>query len=98
MAWVAAQRGWHMAVPHFRGCSGEVNRGPRAYHSGDVQEVDWILRRLRARSSRPLHVVGVSLGGNALARWAGLQADKAARSEEHTSELQSPCNLVCRLL
>src|SRR2546426_8730314 len=26
----------------------------------------------------------------------GLAAD--ARSEEHTSELQSPCNLVCRLL
>src|SRR5256885_10074711 len=23
---------------------------------------------------------------------------KACRSEEHTSELQSPCNLVCRLL
>src|SRR5205807_5163848 len=27
--------------------------------------------------------------------WAPLHAD---RSEEHTSELQSPCNLVCRLL
>src|SRR2546426_5115978 len=25
-------------------------------------------------------------------------ADRRARSEEHTSELQSPCNLVCRLL
>src|SRR5256885_7827743 len=25
-------------------------------------------------------------------------ARAAARSEEHTSELQSPCNLVCRLL
>src|SRR2546426_3022726 len=24
--------------------------------------------------------------------------DAVARSEEHTSELQSPCNLVCRLL
>src|SRR5256885_11786132 len=24
--------------------------------------------------------------------------DRAPRSEEHTSELQSPCNLVCRLL
>src|SRR5205807_3062524 len=24
--------------------------------------------------------------------------DGSARSEEHTSELQSPCNLVCRLL
>src|SRR2546426_7475470 len=27
-----------------------------------------------------------------------LQAHKPSRSEEHTSELQSPCNLVCRLL
>src|SRR2546426_8694377 len=25
-------------------------------------------------------------------------ADERVRSEEHTSELQSPCNLVCRLL
>src|SRR5256885_4454840 len=28
----------------------------------------------------------------------GWLVDGAARSEEHTSELQSPCNLVCRLL
>src|ERR1039457_2161049 len=27
-----------------------------------------------------------------------LAADPVRRSEEHTSELQSPCNLVCRLL
>src|SRR2546426_7263147 len=27
-----------------------------------------------------------------------LGQDRAPRSEEHTSELQSPCNLVCRLL
>src|SRR2546426_8261775 len=26
------------------------------------------------------------------------QAQERLRSEEHTSELQSPCNLVCRLL
>src|SRR5256885_7151328 len=28
----------------------------------------------------------------------GVDIRKPARSEEHTSELQSPCNLVCRLL
>src|SRR5256885_12217601 len=28
----------------------------------------------------------------------GLSALTERRSEEHTSELQSPCNLVCRLL
>src|SRR2546426_7962127 len=31
-------------------------------------------------------------------RRAGRPSDTEARSEEHTSELQSPCNLVCRLL
>ena len=30
--------------------------------------------------------------------WNGGQPDHPNRSEEHTSELQSPCNLVCRLL
>src|SRR2546426_12110344 len=29
---------------------------------------------------------------------ARLKRSRALRSEEHTSELQSPCNLVCRLL
>src|SRR5256885_11468589 len=29
---------------------------------------------------------------------AGPEVTMAMRSEEHTSELQSPCNLVCRLL
>src|SRR5256885_3308530 len=28
----------------------------------------------------------------------GMIVDAVVRSEEHTSELQSPCNLVCRLL
>src|ERR1022692_924551 len=30
--------------------------------------------------------------------FAGRRHAKSFRSEEHTSELQSPCNLVCRLL
>jgi predicted alpha/beta-fold hydrolase len=67
--WAHAQ-GWDYAVPHFRGCSGELNLGPRAYHSGDHAEIDWILRKLALSHAGPLLVVGVSLGGNALLRWA----------------------------
>src|SRR5256885_10300820 len=33
-----------------------------------------------------------------ISRSTSASADRASRSEEHTSELQSPCNLVCRLL
>jgi hypothetical protein len=65
-------RGWTGVVSHFRGCSGESNRLPRAYHSGDSDEVDWVLRRLRQRHpERPIYVTGVSLGGNALLKWLG---------------------------
>src|SRR6516162_8369246 len=43
----AKQRGWRGSVLHFRGCSGEMNLLPRAYHSGDTEEIDWVLRRVR---------------------------------------------------
>jgi predicted alpha/beta-fold hydrolase len=74
-----ARRGWRGAVAHFRGCSGEPNRLPRAYHSGDADEIGWILRRLRAEAhAAPLFAVGVSLGGNALLKWLG--EDREAKS------------------
>jgi len=70
-----AALGWSGAVPHFRGCSGEMNHAPRFYHSGDAEEVNWIVRRLAADRKKHLssrfYAVGVSLGGNALLRWLG---------------------------
>lgn len=64
--------GWGGAVVHFRGCSGEQNRLPRAYHSGDSAEINWVLRRSRQNfPQRPLYAVGISLGGNALLKWLG---------------------------
>ena len=69
------KRGWRGAVPHFRGCSGEPNRLPRAYHSGDTDEIGWILRRLRSETTgASLFAMGVSLGGNALLKWLGEDA------------------------
>ncbi|WP_025602359.1 YheT family hydrolase [Burkholderia sp. WSM2230] len=74
----ARDYGWHGVVPHFRSCSGELNRLPRFYHLADSNEVDWILRRLRAVHRGPLVAAGVSLGGNVLLRWLGEQREDAA--------------------
>jgi len=72
LAHALRQRGWRGALPHFRGCSGEPNRLARAYHSGDSDEVDRMLRHvLPACGDAPLLAAGVSLGGNALLRWLG---------------------------
>ena len=87
---VAQARGWAYSVPHFRGCSGELNRGPRAYHSGDFEEIGWILQRLRAARSAPLLAVGVSLGGNALLRWAQEAGDSAAATAASVAAVCSP--------
>lgn len=90
----ARARGWAMALPHFRGCSGELNRGPRAYHSGDYEEVGWILRRLRERHGAALLVAGVSLGGNALMRWAEEARATAAQTAVAVASICSPIDLA----
>ena len=90
----AARAGWHFAVPHFRGCSGEINLAPRAYHSGDYEEVGWILERVRARASAPLVAAGVSLGGNALLRWAEEAGDTASRTAAAVTAVCSPIDLA----
>ena len=90
----AREQGLRYAVPHFRGCSGEVNRQPRAYHSGDYQEIDWILRRFRAAHAGPIIAVGISLGGNALLRWAGEQGAAAAAVVSAVASVSAPLDLA----
>ncbi|NUZ04288.1 YheT family hydrolase [Piscinibacter koreensis] len=86
--------GWHFAVPHFRGCSGEINLAPRAYHSGDYEEVGWILDRFRREHPGPLVAAGVSLGGNALLRWAEEAGDAAARRVAAVAAVSAPLDLA----
>lgn len=90
----ARQHGWRYAVPHFRGCSGELNLAPRAYHSGDYEEIGWMLDGLRARHTGPIVAVGVSLGGNALLRWAQEAGESAARTVRAVAAVCSPIDLA----
>ena len=91
----ARQKKIPFAVPHFRGCSGEINRMPRAYHSGDYAEIDWILRRMKAREpTRKLLAVGISLGGNALMRWAQEMSASASKIAQAVASVCSPLDLA----
>jgi uncharacterized protein len=91
----ARQQAMPYAVPHFRGCSGEINRAPRAYHSGDFQEIDWLLRRIKAREpQRKLIAVGISLGGNALMRWAQEMGASASQIASAVASVCSPLDLA----
>ncbi len=64
----AHQRGWGAAALNFRSCSGEENRLPRSYHSGETGDARFVLERLKQRHPGRWGGVGFSLGGNVLLR------------------------------
>ena len=94
----AAEQGLAYVVPHFRGCGGRLNQAPRAYHSGDHEEIAWILARLAAHPRRPagapVIAVGVSLGGNALMRWAGQHGVAARQWVSALAAICAPLDLT----
>ena len=62
-----AVRGIRAVGLNFRSCSGEPNLQPTFYHSGETEDVAWVLDRLSRRfPGRPLGALGFSLGGNVL--------------------------------
>lgn len=89
--------GWSGAVMHFRGCSGDLNIAPRFYHSGDAQEIDWVVRRLaayaRAQGAGRFYATGVSLGGNALLRWLG-ESQGQAKIVDAACAISAPLDLT----
>lgn len=95
MAHIAAL-GWSGAVPHFRGCSGELNHAPRFYHSGDAEEVGWIIRRLvenHKNMASKFYAAGISLGGNALLRWLG-ESQHQAEIVDGACAISAPLDLA----
>ena len=94
-AFTAGQRGWRIVVPHFRGCSGEPNRAARAYHSGDHEEIAWMLAQCRVRHpAAPMFALGISLGGNALLRWAQEHGKQAGEVVRAVAAVSAPLDLA----
>ncbi len=80
---------------NFRGCSGEPNRLPRAYHAGEFGDAVFVLEQLRARfPRRRLGAVGFSLGGNVLLRWLGEAGASSARLVSGAAAVSVPFDLA----
>jgi hypothetical protein len=63
---------------HFRGCSGEINRRPRAYHSGETADPQHCIEWIKASYPQAkLFAAGFSLGGNMLLKLLGEQHNSA---------------------
>jgi predicted alpha/beta-fold hydrolase len=66
------QQGLLVVLMHFRGCSGELNTLPRAYHSGETEDAQFFLQYLHELYPHvPKMAVGFSLGANMLLKFLG---------------------------
>lgn len=71
------RQGWNTVLMHFRGCSGEINRTTRAYHSGETSDALFLLDCLQHRfPDLPKIAIGFSLGANMLLKLLGENAEQ----------------------
>lgn len=79
MLGMAAQltgHGWDVICLNFRGCSSEMNRLPRLYHSGVTDDLHTILGHgLATGNYRHAALIGFSMGGNQTLKYLGEAPD-----------------------
>ena len=71
-----------------------MNLAPRAYHSGDWEEIRWMLSRCRELHRGPIVALGVSLGGNALLRFAEEEGEAAGALVRAVAAVSAPLDLA----
>ena len=72
-----SDNGYTAVLMHFRGCSGELNKQPRLYHSGETTDALYVTDYIRRRfGARRIFAIGFSLGGNVLLKLLGEQQTK----------------------
>ena len=79
---------------NFRSCSGEINRLPRFYHSGETSDLGFVVSTITTRFPRaPIVIAGFSLGGNVLLKWLGENGDKVPDAVRAAAAVSVPYDL-----
>jgi predicted alpha/beta-fold hydrolase len=89
----ARLRGWCGLALNFRGCSGDMNRLVRSYHSGETGDLNELIQRVRGESDR-IVLAGCSLGGNVLVKWLGEQGAAVPPQIRAAAALSVPFDLA----
>lgn len=90
----ARARGLAAVALNFRSCSGEPNRLPRFYHSGETSDLSYVVERLLSEQpGRGLGLVGFSLGGNVVSKYLGERGAAAPEGVRAAAAISVPFDL-----
>ncbi len=86
--------GWDCLAVNFRSCSGELNRQPRFYHSGETTDIHTVVGHAVGQPGvEEIALVGISLGGNAAMKYLGEQGNRLNPGVRSAVAISIPCDL-----
>ncbi len=94
MARVFHETGWNILAWNYRGCSGEINRRIKSYHSGATEDLHTVLNHVYEHYPvLEIALIGFSLGGNITLKYLGEQSDQVDKRIKAAVAFSVPCDL-----
>ena len=88
------QNGFDVLAWNYRGCSGEINKTARYYHSGASDDLALVVDHvLNSSGYESITLVGFSLGGNLTLKYAGERAGQLEQAIQSICVFSTPCYL-----
>lgn len=88
-----ASAGWDVAAMNYRGCSGEVNRTLRFYHSGATDDLNTVVNYIAKKKYEEIFIIGFSLGGNLVLKYLGEKKFKIPENISRAAAFSVPVDL-----
>jgi len=93
MAKIFYNHGFDVLAWNFRGCSGEMNRTLRFYHSGATDDLDLVVNHSIAKGYSEINLIGFSLGGNLTLKYLGEKGSAISSQIKKGVAFSVPLNL-----
>ncbi|MFT6632489.1 MAG: putative alpha/beta-fold hydrolase [Bacteriovoracaceae bacterium] len=88
------KNGYDVLAWNCRGCSGEVNKTLKYYHSGASYDLETVVNHAIAQNLwENIFLIGFSLGGNLTLKYAGENAEKISPKIKGVCVFSTPCCL-----
>ena len=92
-----SKEGFDVVAMNYRGCSGEMNKAPRLYHSGSTDDVHFVLQSYHA-AYESVFLIGFSLGGNLTLKLLGEKVYDIPANLKAAIAISTPADLeTCAL-
>ncbi|MFC2109260.1 YheT family hydrolase [Bacteroidota bacterium] len=88
------ENNFDVVVFNLRGCSGELNKKFKAYHSGETKDLDFVIEHLTKNYDyKDISLIGFSLGGNMTLKYLGEKGTEHNSLLKNAVAVSAPCDL-----